>query len=133
MIKIENNNIKNLLRKIKFFLLKVITIFKKTWFFTIVFFTIVFCLSLWIWWSCIFRPSPSEQVISDIQKEQKDFEKKEERIELIIKNIQERSSRFQEASDHQINRKIFKSSEEIFQEMNPAIAPSSKTGILSTP
>ncbi len=135
MTKIETKktDIRESLKKVKIFSLKIGAIGKKTWFFTIVFFLVTFGFSLWIWWSCIFNPSPSEQVISDIQKEQKEFETKERRVELTIKKIQERNFRFQEAVNHQLDRKIFKSGAEIFQEMNPSPSPTSGAGINKIP
>ena len=123
MEKKENKkiNIRKKTESIKKAFLKVISIGKKTWFFTIVFFVVVFGFSLWIWWSCILYPSPNEQIIFEIQKEQKDFEMKTKKVEFVIGKIKERSARFQEASDHQINRKFFKSKEELFEELNPSI------------
>ena len=115
----KNNNIKIDLNQIKNFFGKVFFFGRKTWIFTIIFFLIIFGFSLWIWWGCILNPAPSDQVIAEIGKEQKDFEIKRKKIDQVIQKIQERKMRFDQASDHNVERKIFKSKEEIFKEMNP--------------
>lgn len=124
---------KNFLTKTKKFFGKITILRKKTWFFTIVFFFILLGFSLQVWWNCILHPTPSEQSVLDIEKEQKEFETKKIKVEQVIEKIKERNLKFQTAVEHQIDRKIFKSGEEIFQEMNPSPNSSNSSGINRLP
>ncbi len=121
------------LEKIKKIFSGFTSIGKKTWFFTIIFFGIAFGFSLWTWWQCILNPSPSEDVILEIQKEQAEFEMKSKQIDLIIEKIRERKAHFEGAIDHQVDKKIFKSKEEIFQEMDPTSQSPNISGVNRMP
>ncbi|MDA3815099.1 MAG: hypothetical protein PF549_01905 [Patescibacteria group bacterium] len=129
-----NKEIKKVnLTQIKNFLKKTFSFGEKTWFFTIIFFVVAFIFSLWTWWNCILNPSPSEQVVLDFQKEQKEFEIKSKKIESVIEKIQDRKIQFNQADDHQLERKIFKSKEDIFQEMNSTSDNFNSSGVNRAP
>lgn len=92
---------------------------KMTWFFTIIFFFIVLGFSVWTWWDCIQNPEPSGEVVESLNQEQEKFQEKREKIDIVIEKLKNRKDRFENTPDHQLDRKIFKSKNEIFEEMNP--------------
>lgn len=126
MKKINISQLKNIFKK-------VFSLSKKTWIFTVLFFVIIFGFSLWVWWDCILNPLPSEEVILETNKEKQQFEIKRNKIDQVIQKIQERRTRFEQAVDHQLNRKIFKSKEEIFEEMNTGSQSTNSSGINRLP
>lgn len=93
---------------------------KMTWFFTIIFFFTVLGFSVWTWWDCIQNPEPSSDVVQSLNQEQEKFQMKREKIDIVIEKIKDRKNKFENAPDHQLERKIFKSKNEIFEEMNPS-------------
>lgn len=79
----------------------------KNWYLTIIFFLVIFVISIWIWWDCVYKPQPSEATTAKFSQKQQDFRLMNQKISQIIEKLKAKQERFENMPDVSQQRELF--------------------------
>lgn len=79
----------------------------KTWFFTILFFFLILAVSVFVWWQCVYRPSPSTIVLEKLERERENFDDMGKEAANAITLLQKYRENYNNAPEFDEQRELF--------------------------